>query len=525
MQNPVIIEAAYDSALRLANTRRFSEALDILESLGNYRDSQALARYCRTLMDLEAAVRDALSEEDGNQDGAPDPWRGLELCHMLGAGGRGYTFLMKRQRSDSPTQYRVLKLCPIDSSAPPFAHRPGQYRDADSMTLELAFEPFIMGRLSDCPNIAAIEDWDIVGEDGSRCILMLTQALLPLSRYRGGDVVRLGVEICSALAALHARAVRHGDVRFDNILLDRDGQFRLGDFSSARLLSMAASGIIFPTFPETTIRLGWEYPHSADDHANSIFSGDLFGLGMVLARMYLESRDRQSGNALPAFTGDISALLESRRQDFLETAVGRCILQAISPEYEQRFTTAAEMKAALLCAAALDGDPRFAGGDAPESVAPACLPGELRGIQDEFDRFTQCDRRSLLMVEYQSGLCRLFDGSPVAAGDLIALRILHRGCAAPSSITLELEKTVFSQNEGLRDPDRRYRCAAATPAASAEWLRALAHEDSIALDWRHFDGCDRAVILAEYPDGFQGRWSVPFIQDSPAFVDDSRPTV
>ena len=48
------------------------------------------------------------------------------------------------------------------------------------------------------------------------------------------EVIRFGIEICSALEICHEKGIIHRDIKPDNLMVSKEGQFKLGDFGIAR---------------------------------------------------------------------------------------------------------------------------------------------------------------------------------------------------------------------------------------------------------------------------------------------------
>jgi eukaryotic-like serine/threonine-protein kinase len=98
-------------------------------------------------------------------------------------------------------------------------------------------EARLAARLSH-PNVIRVFD---VGEDGGRPFIAmeyvegetLAELLVRRGRLPPAEVAKLGVQVCSALAAAHAAGLVHRDVKPQNLILGRDGVLRLGDFGIA----------------------------------------------------------------------------------------------------------------------------------------------------------------------------------------------------------------------------------------------------------------------------------------------------
>ena len=73
--------------------------------------------------------------------------------------------------------------------------------------------------------------------------MMRMELLTPVSnrelprRMRVSDVIRLGTDICSALAACHKHNIVHGDLKIRDIFIDDGGNFKLGNIDLLRVMS------------------------------------------------------------------------------------------------------------------------------------------------------------------------------------------------------------------------------------------------------------------------------------------------
>jgi serine/threonine protein kinase len=104
------------------------------------------------------------------------------------------------------------------------------------------------------PNIVRVYDQgEIHGRPFFSMELVRGTTLRDRVRYQGPlsvpELVRLALEICSALEHMHCRDVVHRDIKPENIMLLPDGQGKLTDFGVARLLSEEEGGSGFHGSP------------------------------------------------------------------------------------------------------------------------------------------------------------------------------------------------------------------------------------------------------------------------------------
>ncbi|MDR2749176.1 MAG: protein kinase [Clostridiales bacterium] len=92
------------------------------------------------------------------------------------------------------------------------------------------------------------------------------------------EIVKLGLDICKALVTLHRKNVMHRDIKPSKIFLDTDGNYKLGDFSTAvRVGKEVADHLLVGSLeymaPEVLNR------------GNYDFTVDLYSLGIVLKNL------------------------------------------------------------------------------------------------------------------------------------------------------------------------------------------------------------------------------------------------
>ena len=148
------------------------------------------------------------------------------VIHQIGAGGMGRVFLAADDRLGRQVAIKVLSA--------------GVASDAVARE-RLLREARAASRINH-PNVVAIYD---VGEadvgiylvleyvDGDAMSTVMARGPMPM-----GDIVRIGIQVASALDAAHARGVIHRDIKPANILLTSGGDAKVADFGLALRLSM-----------------------------------------------------------------------------------------------------------------------------------------------------------------------------------------------------------------------------------------------------------------------------------------------
>ena len=108
------------------------------------------------------------------------------------------------------------------------------------------------------------------------------------TRFKSGsvneqEVIRLGIDICTALAEMHKRGFIHRDIKPQNILVSRDGVYKLSDFGSVRKVSGAA----------TTMTMKGAFLYTAPEILNGSPADkrvDICSLGYVMYQLLSKSK-------------------------------------------------------------------------------------------------------------------------------------------------------------------------------------------------------------------------------------------
>ena len=214
----------------------------------------------------------------------------------------------------------------------------------------------ILHSLSGNNNILNYHDHNVVERDDKIGwdILIRMEYVSSLPKYlethslSKEQVIRLGIDICTALEVCSKKGIIHRDIKDENIFVNEDEVFKLGDFGIARELSgsgRAASMRGTPLYMAPEVYRGEKYDPTVD----------IYSLGIVLYKLlnngrmpfmppfsevikYKDSEEaldkRMLGEALPLPINSGKAL-------------GRVVLKACDFKAGNRYSTAAEMRRAL----------------------------------------------------------------------------------------------------------------------------------------------------------------------------------
>lgn len=215
----------------------------------------------------------------------------------------------------------------------------------------------ILHTLKGCPNIVAIEDVDEIFYDDKQYRLYRMEQLNSLNNHFNKknsdgkatteDVVRIGIDICSALEACQNNSIIHGDIKPDNILVSNynNGTYKLCDF-----------GIAVEAGNGNKTKIGGSTPsfESPEYHKSKevSFKSDIYSLGLTL--YYLSNNNRLPFEAtLPSDADKEKALRDRLSGKNLPQPANapkqlfEIILKACEPHPARRYSSAKEMKADL----------------------------------------------------------------------------------------------------------------------------------------------------------------------------------
>lgn len=174
--------------------------------------------------------------------------------------------------------------------------------------------------------------------DGKTLENMLDVGPLPLER-----AALWGADLAAALHYAHEAKIIHGDLKPANVLINRDGQLKLGDFGIARFATqVSASGKILgtPAYLSPEQILG----NKQDTRS------DLFSLGIILYEMTTGVRpfDGSSVGAVCAQIVSTEPVPPSQHNPSLPPAFDYVVLRCLAKDPAQRYRDAESLRSALL---------------------------------------------------------------------------------------------------------------------------------------------------------------------------------
>ncbi|MEV1175694.1 protein kinase [Nonomuraea sp. NPDC049784] len=254
---------------------------------------------------------------------------GYRVLDQAGQGGFAVVYRAYQERLDRIVALKVLSVDRVDQ------------RTMRRFQRELQ----LTGRLTGHPNVVTVFDTGVTRsgkpyiamdffENGSLRDKVRKEGPLPVP-----DVLRAGVKLAGALAAVHEAGVLHGDIKPQNILISRYGELAIADFGVARVVDSseisATSQAFTPLHAAPEVLTG--QPHSA--------STDIYSLGSTLYHL-LAGRPAFHNPADPSIAPLMYRVLSIdpppiNRSD-VPPPVFETILRAMSKQPEARYGSARE---------------------------------------------------------------------------------------------------------------------------------------------------------------------------------------
>lgn len=255
---------------------------------------------------------------------------GYRVLDQAGQGGFAVVYRAYQERLDRVVALKVLSVDRVDQ------------RTMRRFQRELQ----LTGRLTGHPNVVTVFDTGVTRsgkpyiamdffENGSLRDKVRKEGPLPLP-----DVLRAGVKLAGALAAVHEAGVLHGDIKPQNILISRYGEPAIADFGVARVVDSSEISITSQAF--TPLHAAPEVltgqPHSA--------ATDIYSLGSTLYHL-LAGRPAFHNPSDPSIAPLMYRVLSVEpppidRPD-LPAAVSETIARAMSKHPDSRYGSAREL--------------------------------------------------------------------------------------------------------------------------------------------------------------------------------------
>ena len=274
----------------------------------------------------------------------------------LGHGSGGKTAVFRMVRSDSSHIESALKVIGLLEEYGNFNDLTESQRQAYEETREACRrkaeqEVLLMDQLRH-QNIVAyldhtVADWEEDDRFGSDFLIrmeLLADLRSKMNTYFDeSEVLKIGKDICAALVHCHGRNILHRDVKPENIFVDKNGTYKLGDFGVSRVLDACSS-----RFAGTRV---CTYEYCPPEQLTGQYDKrvDIYSLGLVLYELC-------NRNRLPfATTGRVTESELNRRFNGAKLlppvdaspALAKVILKACAYKPENRYQSAEAFLKAL----------------------------------------------------------------------------------------------------------------------------------------------------------------------------------
>ncbi|HET6439024.1 MAG TPA: protein kinase [Anaeromyxobacter sp.] len=271
---------------------------------------------------------------------------------LIGQGGMGRVYRARHLTLDRPVVLKML-------------HR--AYSSDPQIVQRFQREARAASRLNHQNSIAVLDFG--AAEDGTLFMAMEYLAGRDLGRVVAEDfplpearIVRIGVQVLSALAEAHAQGIIHRDLKPENVMVEprRDNPdfVKVLDFGIAKIVNagedepkLTQAGLVCGT-PEY---MSPEQARGADLDARS----DLYAMGVLLYQLCTGDLPFESDTPVGFLTAHLSQIPVPPRQRRPDLAISKAmdvlVTRALEKDPAKRFATADEMRAALLACAPQSG--------------------------------------------------------------------------------------------------------------------------------------------------------------------------
>lgn len=224
-------------------------------------------------------------------------WPDWQIGKILGEGsyGKVYSAHYKRDDINVTAALKVISI-PVTGAEFDALRSEGMSESETKKYFEGIVKDFIneikvMNTLKGAPNIVAVEDFKIL-ENTDRIgwnifirmeLLKSFKSYLDEQRPTEEEVIKLGIDIATALEVCHERHIIHRDIKPANIFIDDFGNFKLDDFGIAKELEKTAGAASCKgtyTFMAPEVAYGKRYEQDVD----------IYSLGLVMYSLLNNNR-------------------------------------------------------------------------------------------------------------------------------------------------------------------------------------------------------------------------------------------
>ena len=269
-----------------------------------------------------------LPGDDADTAETPLTWGPLTIVGKIGRGTFGDVYRAHDPRLDRPVALKLL-------------------RRKDRLESAVIDEGHLMARVRH-PNVVTVYGAERI--DGRVGLWMefvdgltLEEELKARGPFTPNEVVKIGLDLSRALAAVHRAGLLHRDLKAQNVMRDADGRVLLTDFGAGReLAGQSNSGHELagtPLYLAPEVLAG--QPASA--------ASDIYSLGVLLYHLATSSfpiRGRTLDDLRRAHAGGAREALETARPD-LPQSLAAAIERALNRDPAQRYGSTTQLETAL----------------------------------------------------------------------------------------------------------------------------------------------------------------------------------
>jgi serine/threonine-protein kinase len=300
-------------------------------------ETRRLIGELRVLSDVARLHRDTLPDPAGPRALPPPPlrtgdgWGHLTLRGELGRGARGHVYRAWDPQLDREV---ALKLT--------------MEADEEGASKDLIEEARLLAKVKH-PHVATVYGAErraamvgiwmelIEGET-------LESTLMRVGRFNPREAALIGLDVCSALSAVHAAGLLHRDVKAQNVMRDRNGRLVLMDFGTSRDATPSAGAFVHdevgtPLYMAPELFMG----------GKASVRSDIYSVGVLLYRLVTGSVpvEAHSPSSLKAaHLARTRTPIADVRSD-LPLAFTRVVERALSIDPADRYASAGALEMAL----------------------------------------------------------------------------------------------------------------------------------------------------------------------------------
>ena len=189
------------------------------------------------------------------------PWPDWKIIKYLGGGAYGKVYEIERNNSGIREKAAVKIVSrPKEESELEADYQNGYDRESIAVKYTEILQEYIneyklMKELQGQSNIVSCDDFAIEkNPDGiGGKIYIRMELLTPLQKVTKErllseeEVIRLGKDICKALILCESRNIIHRDIKPDNVMISKFGDFKLGDFGVSKVMGHTTAGTMTGT--------------------------------------------------------------------------------------------------------------------------------------------------------------------------------------------------------------------------------------------------------------------------------------